>query len=284
MATATDMTVPSHFDTDATYQSFVTKISAILDAVGLIKTADTGQINPATTVRPGVANTASGYEIRRFADLNQFAKPIYIKIEYGIGGAVTRPSVWITVGTGSNGAGSLSGLISLRRQGGTSVTDALGATVQARASHSDGAFFLHVGEISTPTRLTAFVIVERPRDADGVIDNGWIMMFSSNSLDRIFQVASGSVGTGDAIVGDALWEFEWHQDSGGPDVVIFPCPIGVGGKPRFPLTLVYRNTLLTTGVPITVDWLGEERTMFPVGAASGWGTSSVSPSPLVPWE
>ena len=84
-----------------------------LASVGLTNTADTGQVNWATVTVPGI-NTAGGYEIWRFNDTLQGTTPIFLKIEFGTGGTSTYPAVWITVGNGSNGSGTLTGLTSSR--------------------------------------------------------------------------------------------------------------------------------------------------------------------------
>ena len=61
------------------------------------------------TTRPGTS-TAAGYYILQFNDTLQSTTPILIKIELGTGGAATTPALWVTVGTGSNGSGTLTGL------------------------------------------------------------------------------------------------------------------------------------------------------------------------------
>lgn len=93
---------------DAGFRAWGSEFSASLAAVGLVQTADTGQINWVTVTRPAI-NTAGGYEIWRFAD-----STYYLKFEYGTGGVLTTPQMWITVGTGSNGSGTLTGQLSTR--------------------------------------------------------------------------------------------------------------------------------------------------------------------------
>jgi len=94
--------------TDAAFRTWGNEFKTNLAAVGLVQTADTGQINWATVTRAAI-NTAAGYEIWRFADSS-----LYLKIEYGSGGGTSIPQMWITVGTGSNGSGTLTGQLSTR--------------------------------------------------------------------------------------------------------------------------------------------------------------------------
>lgn len=108
--------------TDADFRAWGGDLSAALTTVGAIKTADTGQIDWATTTIPGSNNTAAGYEIRIINDSLHATAPIYLKVEYGRGSAATVPSMWVTLGTGSNGSGTLTGVFAARFQFATSST------------------------------------------------------------------------------------------------------------------------------------------------------------------
>lgn len=113
MATRTWVSPVSHAD-DAGFRAWGLELSTELDAF-LPKTADTGQINWSTVTRPAT-NTAAGYEIRRFNDSLQATAPIFIKLEYGTFNSAMIPSIWLTVGTGTNGAGTLTGSVTQRAQ------------------------------------------------------------------------------------------------------------------------------------------------------------------------
>lgn len=105
MTTASWSSVVDH-TSDAAFRTWGAEIG--INMVGLVQTADTGQINWVTVTRPGV-NTAAGYEIWRFAD-----STLFLKIEYGTGSGAAVPQMWITVGSGSNGSGTLTGQLSTR--------------------------------------------------------------------------------------------------------------------------------------------------------------------------
>lgn len=107
MTTLTFTTVIDH-SSDATFRLWGAEFDAKLTVLGLVQTADTGQINWVTVARPGTS-TAAGYTVWRFADSS-----LYLKFEYGTGTASTIPQMWITVGTGSNGSGTLTGQTSTR--------------------------------------------------------------------------------------------------------------------------------------------------------------------------
>lgn len=94
--------------TDAAFRVWGKELSDTMQALGLVKTTDTGQVNWATVLRPA-ANTAGGYEIYRFSDALQATAPVFIRISYGIGPNTNMPMCWVSVGTGTTGGGTLNG-------------------------------------------------------------------------------------------------------------------------------------------------------------------------------
>lgn len=95
-------------DTNAHFQAWVSEVvTALFTTLGVTQTSDTGQINPATVTIPGGANTSAGYVIGRFNDTLQSTAPIFFKLEFGTAAAVADPQMWITVGTSSNGSGTI---------------------------------------------------------------------------------------------------------------------------------------------------------------------------------
>lgn len=117
---ATDARNPTNWRTDtaADLRSWAQAVHDALVAAGLVQTADTGQANLATITSSGSPNSASGYEIFRFNDTLQATAPIFIKVEYGGGNQAgnSNPGMWITVGTGTNGAGTITGVAFVRTQ------------------------------------------------------------------------------------------------------------------------------------------------------------------------
>lgn len=110
MATVSLNTVIDH-TSDAGFRAWANELmTALITTLGLTQTADTGQLAfPMTvTTRPGT-NTAAGYYILRFNDTLQSTTPIFIKVELGTFASATIPGLWLTVGTGSDGAGNLTG-------------------------------------------------------------------------------------------------------------------------------------------------------------------------------
>lgn len=92
--------------TDALLRDWGSKLSAAIQAVGLVKTADTGQIDWSTvTTGTGIR----GYEIFRFNDTLQATAPIFLKLEYG--GNNAQVVFKTTVGKGTDGAGNITGVL-----------------------------------------------------------------------------------------------------------------------------------------------------------------------------
>jgi len=102
--------------TDALFRTWGKAISDQMAAGGWIKTADIGQIDWATVLKPAAVNTSQGYEIWRSNDAAGSLNQIYVKIEYGSGVAAVAPGLWLTVAFGSNGSGALTGFMSTRTQ------------------------------------------------------------------------------------------------------------------------------------------------------------------------
>ena len=107
MTTQTTTTVIEH-SSDATFRTWAAEIITMLLAAGLTQTSDTGQINTSTVTRPGT-NTNAGYAIFRFNDSMQPTAPIFFRIDFGTGSNAAAPRMQVTVGTGTNGSGTITG-------------------------------------------------------------------------------------------------------------------------------------------------------------------------------
>jgi hypothetical protein len=110
MAIRTTTTRLRH-DSDATFREWIQEIETSFTTIGLVQTADTGQINTATATRPATS-ASGGFQIWRFNDSLQATFPVFLRIEYRTGSAATNPLVRIGIGTGTDGAGTLTGTAS----------------------------------------------------------------------------------------------------------------------------------------------------------------------------
>lgn len=96
--------------TTAEFRAICQFLANTMETGGIVKTAGTGQADLATINFPSTNNTAAGYEIRRFSDSLQASAPVFIKFEYGRGTQPYRVAVFITIGTGSDGAGNITNI------------------------------------------------------------------------------------------------------------------------------------------------------------------------------
>lgn len=103
-------TIDNNIGSDAEYRAWCQSFEAALLASGFLEVApDTGQLDMTTMTTP-VANTYGGYRIYRAKDSVAAQWPYYIKLEYGLAaGAIAGVMVRRTLGTFSNGAGTLTG-------------------------------------------------------------------------------------------------------------------------------------------------------------------------------
>lgn len=173
-------TIFSGVPTGAQVSAFYTAIYDALNAVGLVQTADTGQLNPASTTWPGTVNTEAGYYIYRFNDAQQGTDPIFLKVSLRKGSNNGKMEVWVQVGQGSNGSGTLTGsttdMVNTSAYYNTSNTGT--TTVQTYACAIDGVFWLVYGYNNPVYRCAqGFLVVERTRDpTTGAFDAAGVVL------------------------------------------------------------------------------------------------------------
>lgn len=176
--------------TDAAFRLWGSKITAAMEALGFTKTADTGQINWTTVLAPTGAAEIMGYEIRQFTDALQATNPVIVKLEYGSSATSSqRPGIRITVGSASDGAGTLTGDVSSYFY----ISSTAGsATEYPSYISSDGGRINLALWISSSTNSNAFWI-ERFKDSDGTPNANGVNIFSSYSTNG--RSASSSAQT-----------------------------------------------------------------------------------------
>lgn len=88
----------------ANFKAWAQIISNAIASFGWTQSADSGQVNWSSIATVPTANTWV-YEIWKSADTLSATNPIFLKIEYG--NVSATPSIAVTVGSGSNGTGTL---------------------------------------------------------------------------------------------------------------------------------------------------------------------------------
>jgi hypothetical protein len=208
---------------DTTFRAWGQQLSNAIATAGLVRTADSGQVNWATVTAPVGANTMAGYEIYRFNDALQSTAPIFIKMEYGCGTAVGHPQVWITVGTGTNGAGTITGLASARFAKTTTGTTA--STVNTYVCNPGGSTFVLVLGAGSNINCHNAIVVDRTRDANGAAtDDGLYMLYAmaaSTTSNEIHNRKTVQKKTAAFPVG-CLMSTAWGLSAYGTNVQVFP--------------------------------------------------------------
>lgn len=134
---------------DTEFRAWAQGVIDTLKASNLVQTADSGQLaDPVVAARPATGASA-GYWVFRMNDAQQANFPLYFKIEVGLGSSASVAQMWVTIGTGTDGAGVITGTRLAR----TAVTRAgaasVGVTYEHAASWGEGYFNMHfnVGDV-----------------------------------------------------------------------------------------------------------------------------------------
>lgn len=278
MATATANLTPTNA-TDAQFRAWGSGIAAQLAAMGLVQTGDTGQINWTTVTVGAVVNTALGYEIWRFADSLQATAPIYIKIEYGQGSPVANPSLWFTFGTGSNGAGTLTGPISTRRQltWTAYATNSLTCYFSGDTNRFGAALFCQ-GTGASGT-IAGYFSFERTKDSTGAdTDLGLLIAWKfavSNSFEQLFW--NRTTGT-PANNPEGSWGAMFNAGTtgkNGTQVAVYPlfhCNLGIYLNPGMNQLSYYNVDIVAFGA-VSFTIYGATHTYMPLGSTPYTGTT-----------
>jgi hypothetical protein len=264
MALSTFSTAPSQAD-DATFRVWGKAISDALTAVGVAKSGDTGQIDWAAVVTPAAGNTSKGYEIRVFADALQATVPIFIKIEFGSGAAATSPALWITVGIATDGAGTLTGAVTTRRQLTTAGNSA--TTYVNRVTGETNRVALWTWTDAGVVTYAMQVSIERTHDAAGADTNEGFTLLSGFGSSAQVQLVTFLFGTGVVSTETLLPALLPSVGTGASGAAVALYPI-------FPTKGVYLNPLanvliafqanVTPGTPISFTYYGATKAFIPL--------------------
>lgn len=184
MSTVT-FTSPIDHTSNAGFDAWATEMFNNLAAVNagiFAQTADTGQLaTPVVAARPGT-NTAAGYWIFKLND-SVSSTPLYFKIEPGTGSAATTPQFWLTVGTGTNGAGTLTGSVNTRSVVGAGTGPVSTVTnYVSRMCCINGFWGFEWKESSRGAGINmGFAAVMRTTDDNGTLNAQAFQMYNSTS-------------------------------------------------------------------------------------------------------
>jgi hypothetical protein len=261
---ATDQrNLPAYLGDDATFRTWGSGLAAQLAAIGLVKTADTGQINWATVTRP--VSALAGYEIWRFNDTLQATKPVFVRVDYGALG--DRPWLEVRVGTNTNGAGTLTGQVGTLRDINGNASKTAGVTLPSYCSGSSSRLNLCTNLDAASSSFSIIMLIERTKTSAGVDTGDGIVTFDSSAAGtKGFQVIpfTGTIPSSASISNMAISLASGGASKVGTNVALSPT-IAPVGKLFFASWCAYVHADLTELVPVQVDHLGATRTFLPLG-------------------
>lgn len=189
--------------TDASFRSWGSTLAAAIVTAGLIKTTDTGQVDWATVTTSATVGLSRGYEVYRFNDPLQSTAPIFIKLEFGTSASsANTPGAWVTIGTGSDGAGNITGVLMARTPVNRAAALSGSAAWPVYVCVKDGFFGLAAfhgnGGVN---RGGILLVVERVKDdAAANLDEAIYVLSGSLSLNsptgQVIVFSSGAIYTG----------------------------------------------------------------------------------------
>lgn len=198
MATKFDATLLPSNTTDANFRAWCSFIRDLLVTVGgWVQTADTGQMNFTTVTTPSVANTKQGYIIVRMADALQATSPVFLRIDFGSGGNALTQGIWLTIGTGSDGAGNIT---TKRFDGGSvttpTITPGTNTTGTVNAYGSAAPNRVHFGLNIRSSPCILFLSIERSKDTTGAdTGDGLLLYYNTSTLVNVQRyVVMGAAG------------------------------------------------------------------------------------------
>lgn len=299
MTTASTNTTVANTNT-TTFDAWVNEIyTNLVTNCGLTQTADTGQMAvPSTSALPGAANTAAGYYIFRFNDTLQATSPVFIKLEFGTGTAVTVPQVWITVGSGSNGSGTINGTVMTRVAVCNNGTPATGTNFVSRYCYNATQGFLgmafKISGVAANENLGGFYLF-RSVNATGNSTADSVMMLTNSSTSTgnttaggVMQVLSYNLSAAylnsGPITGSTNWTFIPFTTTGtleGTSGNIFPVMqwSGSSSVPGYGMTNALAMGLIaeiSVGSTVTVTVIGSVSLTYIAVAGSGSGNIAIA--------
>jgi hypothetical protein len=283
--------VDNLFASDAEWRAWCLEIQAAILASGfLIAASDTGQIDLTTAVRPAIG-TLAGFKMYRANDALQATKPIFVKVEFGVGTSTARGKISISSATSTNGSGTLSGIVSTVNAVMSASADGSGAARVFGGGNEACAWFAHVdGLISSQGSM--FYIARSILRVDGTPVGDFVVQGFASSIGATpmsssqftnFSAAWASVAvenaaprpaaapsTGGDINITYLFDCIYYRAA-----VIISLPYVIGVSTELPFTDPDASSF-------TIDVWGASRTFVPI-PWTDWGAASTGRGCL-PWE
>lgn len=225
MATRFSAALQNTNSTDALFRAWAQFIfDTFVTSGNWVQTADTGQVTISTMAHPVAANTQVGYHVYKMADTLQATKPFFLRVAFGSANAAANsPAMTITGGTGSDGAGNITGVLFNAFQvssqlNGTNASNSYGS---ADTNRCHLMMFVRTG--STDSLMFSIERTKDPANGNDTGD-GFILHWQDTTPGTLTYWVNSSPG---AQPPGARWNFVLQNDN----VSAFGANVGIG----FPL-------------------------------------------------
>lgn len=289
-------------DTTDHIRSWAGLILLLLANAGWVRTSDTGQTDLASMPAASVVNTVCGFQIWRMNDSLQATAPVFVKFEFGSGTGLGQASLWVTIGTGTDGAGAITGIIqSQTRISPTYSADpsSLGASVFYGSGETNRLVFLARGTVTSNNYIQRiFLSIERTHASDGSDSNNGLMLFGESSTGstttnvvanvHVYRVVSfgevqapTSTTIGAYCPSGSTWAYGGNYIGVCPVVFFQGAPINPSKN-----MLVYLNGDITYLSQTVISCYGTELNWLPLGTSliSTVASSNANSSFLIRWD
>jgi len=298
MATSSTTTCFLSCSSTANLQSWVGPILQLLSDSGWVRTSDTGQTDLADMPAAAAANTVCGYQIWRMNDSLQSTVPVFVKFEFGSGGAVGNYSIWVTVGTGSDGAGNITWIIQPQTRACYSATGSVTAASNFLGSGGNNrlVFFARSFVLANSYYLRLNFSIERTHAANGSDTSSGVMILANGGGSAsavfgpmgLFRVAtfSGSqpptsTSIGAYVPSGTTWAYDGNY------VGVCPVSFFIDGPTNPSKNLmVYLDPDMSRLVPVSIPCYGTNLNFMPIGSAllSTVASGNANSSLLIRWD
>jgi hypothetical protein len=193
MATTTSQMYYDTYQSTTYLQGWIGSfINSMVSVTGWLQTADTGQTAASGFTNLQYGNQSLGYQIYTFTDSLTATYPIYVKFEFGVGVTGGAPGMWITVGTGTNGSGTLTGQVSARLP----LSDYYGSQGSSQfTSYFSGASNRFVCSLWESLNINWIISIERSKDSSGNDNTDGIILHVASRANGAYQQFIPSTGT-----------------------------------------------------------------------------------------
>lgn len=269
MATQILSLIPTNA-TDADFRNWGKAISDALTAFGLTKTADTGQIDWATVLKPATTNAYQGYEIRKFTDSLNTTRPVFFRVEYGGGNPAAAPALKWTFGTGSDGSGVITAPVNISAITNLQiVSPASSPTPQSCYLSGNGGRFA-LGLFVSASSSGIYICAGRTKNQSNGEDTSEALLISRSTpsaglANYYFNFTTSPVAELSGITTPNVG----GSGADGTNINLYPNYFYRGGTPIAGLNSIgiFNNDFQGTN-PVTLNVLGGSHTYYFLGGAS----------------